>query len=153
MTVDRRADRPTVSSNLGQRRFDLRGAGVRRQPQFGGVPQRLTDGERFVQHVLLRHDGDVLLERLEVGVQVRAVEQHRPRVGRGTAAEDRQQRRFAGAAGSEQADELARPNDQGDVVEQRQRRRRFLDRERHGGHLGRSVRRCRSAAGSETSFP
>ena len=79
MMVPRRAVKPTVSSISRKGGLDLRGAGVGRQTQFGRVPQSLLDGERIVQNVFLRHDGDVLLEGLEVGVQILAVEQHCPR--------------------------------------------------------------------------
>ena len=87
------------------------------KPQPGRVPEGVAHAERVVQDVLLRHHGDVLLERVEVGVQVLAVDQHAAVVGLRPAAEGRQQRRFAGTGRSEQADELVGPNDQRDVVQ------------------------------------
>ncbi len=100
--------------------FDLGAAEVGRQPQPGRVPEGVADAERVVQDVLLRHDGDVLLERVEVGVQVLAVDQHAAAVGRRSAAEGRQQGRFARTGRPQQADELARADDQRDFVEQGQ---------------------------------
>src|SRR5262249_31037871 len=55
------------------------------------------------------------------GEEVLAVEEDGAAVGGDAAAEGRQQRGLARAAGAEQADEFARPNDQGDVVEEGQR--------------------------------
>ena len=76
--------------------------------------------KRVVQDVLLRHDGDVFLQGLEVGEEVFAVHRHGPGVGRISAAEDRQEGRLARPARAEQADELPGSDHEADVVEQSQ---------------------------------
>ena len=102
-------------------RLDFPARQVRRQPQFGRVPEGRSDRQGVVQHVLLGHDGDVFLEGLEVRVEVFAVDRHAAGVGRVPAAEDRQQGRLARTARAEQADELPGPDHEADVVEQSQR--------------------------------
>ena len=59
-------------------RAALLGGGIGRQPKLRRVVERLAQRELLVQHVLLRHEGDVLLQGLEIGVQVHIVEQDRP---------------------------------------------------------------------------
>ena len=120
--MSRRFVRPTTSEDVGRRsprpRRGERSGGSRSSAVYRrAAPTR----QRVVQHVLLRDDGDVFLEGLEVGVQVLAVDRHGPGVGRVPAAEDRQQGRLARPARPEQADELPGRIDQADVVEQRQR--------------------------------
>ena len=51
--------------------------GVRRQPQFGGVHQRLVDGQLAVHDVVLRHHADPGAQRGVLGVDVVALERHR----------------------------------------------------------------------------
>ncbi len=74
-----------------------------------------------MQDVLLGHDGNVFLQGLEVGEEVFAVHRHGAGVGRVLAAEDRQQGRLTRTAWAQQAHELAGPDHQADLVEQRQR--------------------------------
>ena len=101
--------------DVGDARLELVAGEVRRQPELGRIAKRRAGGQRVVQHVLLRHDGDVFLEGLEIGVEVLAVHRHGPARRRVPAAQDREQRRLARTARAEQADELPGPDDQADV--------------------------------------
>ena len=76
-------------------RVTLLDSGIRRQPKLRRVVERLAQRELLVQHVLLRHEGDVLLQGLEIGVQVAAVEQHRPFARERPAGHDVHQRGLA----------------------------------------------------------
>ena len=49
-------------------------AGVGRQPQFGGVAQRLVDRQLAVHHVVLRDHADPAAQRRVLGVDVVALE-------------------------------------------------------------------------------
>ena len=59
-----------------------------------------------VDDVVLGHVAEHAAERPQVGVQVDAVEAHRPRGRRGDAGDRLQQRRLAGAARTDDRDEL-----------------------------------------------
>ena len=94
--VDRVTDR-VVDLGRGRRR---------REPQPRRVAERASERQVGVDDVVLRHVAEHAAERPQVGVQVDAVEAHRPRGCRGDAGDRLQQRCLAGAAGTDDRDEL-----------------------------------------------
>ena len=70
--------------------------------------------------VVLRHVAEHAAECPQVGVQVDAVEAHRPRGCRGDAGDRLQQRCLAGAAGTDDRDELTSRERERHGVEERQ---------------------------------
>ena len=74
----------------------LLGGGVRRQPQLGGVPHRLLDGELTVHYVVLRNNPDPRARR---GIDFLAGQHHRARAGPGETGEGADQRRLARTGG------------------------------------------------------
>ena len=70
--------------------------------------------------VVLGHVAEHAAERREVGVQVDAVEAHRPRARGGDPGDRVQQRGLAGAARTDDGDELTRRDRQRHRIEERQ---------------------------------
>ena len=66
-----------AARSVVHRRAALRGGGIRRQAKPRRVVERLAQRELLVQDVLLRHECDILLQGLKIGVQVTIVEQYR----------------------------------------------------------------------------
>ena len=58
-------------------RVALRDDGIRRQAKLRRIVERLAERELLVQDVLLRHECDILLQGLKIGMQVTIVEQYR----------------------------------------------------------------------------
>ena len=85
---------------------DLARACRRREPQPGGVAERATERQVGVDDVVLGDVAEHAAECPQVGVHVDAVEAHRPRDCRGDAGDRLQQRCLAGAAGTDDGDEL-----------------------------------------------
>ncbi len=94
-------------------------AQVRGQAEQGGVGQAAGHGQLRVEDVVLGHVADVVAQHGPGRGQGGAVDQHRAPVRPGDADQRLQQAGLAGAAGPEDADELARGHGQGEVVEQR----------------------------------
>ncbi len=92
--------------------------GVGRQPQPGGVVERPVDGQQRVNDVLLRDVAERLAEAVEMAIEVLAVGQDLTAGGTAPTVEAVHERAFAGTARPQQADELARLDDQVDAVEQ-----------------------------------
>ena len=61
-----------------------------------------------MQHVLLRHEGDVLFKGLEIGMQIHTIEQDRSLARQRPTGHDVHQRRLACAVGSDDTDEFGR---------------------------------------------
>ena len=102
------------------RAVDLGRAGRRREPQLRGVAERASERQIGVDDVVLRDVAEHAAERPHVGVQVHAIEAHRPRRRRGDAGDGLQQRGLAGAAGPDDGDELTGRHRERHGVEERQ---------------------------------
>ena len=106
---------------LGDRlhpREPLLRAGVGRQPELGGVPQRLLDLQLRVLDVLLGHQTDLEPELVVVGIEVVALPDHPAVGGRAQAGERTEERRLAGTRGPDHGGQAGRLELQRDVVEQ-----------------------------------
>ena len=110
---------PTVSIAASDRLVDLGRGCRRREPEPGCVAERVSQREVGVNDVVLGHVADHAAELPQVGVQVDAVEAHRSRAGRGDAGDRLQQHRLAGAAGTDDRDELTGRDRERHRVQQR----------------------------------
>ena len=100
--------------------IDLRRGCRRREPQTRCVAERALQGQVGVDDVVLRHVAEHAAEGAQVSVHVDAVEAHRPRGCRGDARDRLQQRRLAGAAGTDDRDELPSRDRERHGVQERQ---------------------------------
>ncbi len=96
----------------------LRRRGVGRQPQLGGVPERLLHLELRVLDVLLRHQPDLEAQLVVVLVQVVALPDDTAVAGGPQPRERAQQRRLAGAGGADHRGEARRVELERDVLQQ-----------------------------------
>ena len=64
--------------DVGDARLEVVPGQIGRKPELGRVAEGRADGQRVVQDVLLRHDGDVCLQGLEIGTEILAVDGHGP---------------------------------------------------------------------------
>ena len=112
--------RPDGVDRVTDRVVDLGRGRRRREPQPRRVAERASERQVGMDDVVLRHVAEHAAERPQVGVQVDAVEAHRPRGRRGDAGDRLQQRRLAGAARTDDRDELTSRERERHGVEERQ---------------------------------
>ena len=93
-------------------------AGVGRQPQLGGVAQRLVDRQLAVHDVVLRDHPDPAAQRRVLGVDVVAFEGDRAGAGAGVSGDQPRQRGLARAGPADDRGQRAGPGGQRDVVQQ-----------------------------------
>jgi len=89
----------------------------RRQAELRHVVENALDGQRPVHDVLLRHVADGGPERVELGIEVGAVDEHRAGVRGLEPGQRRQQGRLPGAAAADDRDQLVRPDRDGRDVQ------------------------------------
>ena len=99
---------------------DLGRARRRREPEPRRVAEHAFERQVGMDDVVLGHVAEHAAECPQVGVQVDAVEAHRPRGRRGDAGDRLQQRCLAGAARTDDRDELTGRQRERHGVEERQ---------------------------------
>jgi hypothetical protein len=92
-------------------------AGVGRQPQLGGVAQRLVHGQLAVHDVVLRDHPDPAAHGGVFGVDVMALEGDRAGAGAGVSRDQPRQRGLAGAGATDDRGQRAGPGGQRNVVQ------------------------------------
>ena len=120
--VDAGVGMPGHLEFLEHLRDDLRTVGligVRWQPQFGGIHQRLVDGELAVHHVVLGHHADAGPQRGVLGVDVVAFERHHARRRVRVAGHQPGERGLARTRRPDDGRQRARACRQRDVLQQR----------------------------------
>jgi hypothetical protein len=93
-------------------------AGVRRQPQLGGVTQCLVHRQLAMHHIVLRHHADPAAHRRVLGVDVVAFEGDRTGAGAGVSGDQPRERGLARTGSPDDRGQRARPGRQGNVVQQ-----------------------------------
>ena len=103
------------------RGVDLARGCRRREPEPRGVVERALERQVGVDDVVLRHVSEHAAKRSKVGMDIDAVELHRSGGRRRDARDRLQQRRLAGAARSDDRDELTGGDRERCGIEDRQR--------------------------------
>lgn len=93
-------------------------SGVGREAQARRVVQRLVNRQLFVDGVVLRHVAEVGAVRIEIAIQVGAVDQHGAIGGGAEAIQCIEEGGFARTADANDGHELARADRERDVLEQ-----------------------------------
>ena len=102
----------------GQFGFDPRLGDAARNAVQAGVKQQIGGDRQFeIEGRLLEHDADLRQRRYGVAAHVVAHHLDGPRIRDEQAGQQLKQRRFAGAVGPEQCDELSRTRRETDAVD------------------------------------